>query len=123
MAPGIGLEGAAQVGHAEHGDVELVERPDAIGRGSGDEVAVLRKGRIFAQCVSGTTIGQRGAPANFNHSSTLVARAGGLVTSAAASATVGSEVSAWPNGALTWFRDVGLSAATNPLAVVEINAP
>jgi hypothetical protein len=89
----------------------------------GDEVPVLRKGRIWAQCVSGTTVGQRGAPANFNHSSTLVAGAGGLITSATASGTVGSEISAWPNGALTWYADGGLTSATNPICAVELNAP
>lgn len=89
----------------------------------GDEVPVLKVGRIFAQCVSGTTAGVRGAPANFSHSSTLAGN-NGAITSAAASGTAGSEISAFPNGTMTYFKDVGLTSdATQPRLVVEVNMP
>lgn len=89
----------------------------------GDEVTVLKKGRIFAQCAAGVTVGVIGSTANFNHSSTLVAGAFGLITSSAVSGVAGSEVSTAPNGQLTWYKDAGLTGATPALAVVELNLP
>lgn len=87
----------------------------------GDNVVVLRKGIIAAQCVSGTTVSP-GLAANFAHSSTLAGN-NGLITSAAASGTAGSEVSALPGNGVFWRKDLGLASATVPLAAVEINMP
>lgn len=88
----------------------------------GDNVPVLRKGRIAAQCVSGTTV-TPGAVANVSHSSTT-ANLQGLITSAAASGTAGSEVSAFAPGELVFDKkDLGLASASVPLVAVQIAAP
>lgn len=88
----------------------------------GDDVPVLRRGRIAAQCVSGTTVAP-GAIANVAHSSDG-SHAQGLITSAAAAGTAGAEISAFAVGSLIYDKkDLGLASATVPLCAVQLSAP
>ena len=88
----------------------------------GDNIPVLRRGRIAAQCVSGTTV-TPGGVARISHSSTTAALQG-VITSAAASGVAGSEVSAMANGGLIFDKkDLGLASASVPLVAVQISAP
>jgi len=81
---------------------------------AGDQVPVLRKGRIFAE-FSGGTQGNLVA-ANVNHSSTIATNRGKVSTSAT-SATAGSEVSAL--GPCVLVRPV----ADTSMCIVELNLP
>ena len=83
----------------------------------GQEVPVLRRGRIWASVVSGTTI-TPGAAANYTHSSTSGAQ--GTFTTAAVSGVAGSEISATK---AIFYQDGGLASATPPIACVELNLP
>lgn len=88
----------------------------------GDNVAVLRKGAIAAQCVSGTTV-TKGGQARVAHSSDG-SHSQGLITSAAAAGTSGQEVSAWANGELVFDKtDLALASASVPLVGVQLAAP
>lgn len=84
----------------------------------GMDVPVLRRGRIWANCVSGITP-TIGAAANFAHSSTG-ANPQGKFTTGAVSGTAGSEVSATK---AIFYADGGLTSATPPVVAVELNLP
>jgi hypothetical protein len=83
----------------------------------GQEVPVMRQGRIWALLDAAVSSIVVGAAALYTHSSTTGSK--GLFTTGAASGTAGSEISAL---AATWFKDGGLIAASpSSLAVVSLN--
>ena len=84
----------------------------------GQEVPVLRRGRIWALCASGATFAQ-GAAVNYTHSSDA-SHAQGSFTNAVVSGTVGQEVSLAKG---IWFQDGGLVGSSPSLACVELNYP
>lgn len=84
----------------------------------GQDVPVLRKGRIWVATAAGAAFAQ-GVAANYTHSSTA-ATPQGRFTNAAVGAGVGTEIS--PINA-QWFFDGGLMAATNPTGVVDLTIP
>ncbi len=84
----------------------------------GQDVPVLRRGRIWANVAAGATFAQ-GAAVNYTHSSDG-SNSQGAFTSVAVSAVAGSEISATK---AVWFQDGGLVGASPSIACIELNLP
>lgn len=85
----------------------------------GQDVPVLRRGRIWALLDAGVTYGGTGVAVNYTHSSNA-SHGQGTFTNAAVSGTIGFEVSATR---AIWFQDGGLVGASPSLACIELSLP
>lgn len=95
------------------------EMPSATGYLPGQQVPVLRRGRIAVVLDSGFSLYTDGAAANLCHSSNA-SHGQGTFTNAATSGTVGQEIS---DVGAKFYLDVGQTGNSPGLAVVEINLP
>lgn len=130
LQPGVGVELVAGVlriaqgtgdpnGSVFWGVVVYTPAMEPGGYPVGQEVPVLRRGRIWALLDSGVAYAGTGVAVNYTHSSNA-SHGQGTFTNAVVSGVVGQEVSATR---AVWFQDGGLVGASPSIACVELSLP